>query len=373
MDFNISEEQNLFRQETIRFAKENLNDPNTLESFSPDMWKKVSDYGLLGITIDEKYGGLNESYTTAAIVFDALGYACKNNGLIFVINNHIWVSQNLIYLYGSDLLKEKYLYDMVQGKRIGAIAITEANSGSDALSMVTTAVEDGNNYILNGSKMFISNGPIADIFVVFAKTGDKRYTAFVVEREFEGFKVCPNIEKMGLGGCPTSEIIFNNCKVPKENILGNLNQGAFLMNLALEWERCYEFVPHIGVMQRIMENCVEHVNTRIQFGKQLSEYQAVTHKISDMKMAIEMSRLMLYKIAWLKDHGKTAYVETSIFKVFVSEHYIQTCRDAIQIFGAYGYTKEYDYERELRDALACSIYSGTNEMQRNTIFNMLNF
>lgn len=194
-----------------------------------------------------------------------------------------------------------------------------------------------------------------------------------MEREFEGFKVCPNIEKMGLGGCPTSEIIFNNCKVPKENILGNLNQGAFLMNLALEWERCYEFVPHIGVMQRIMENCVEHVNTRIQFGKQLSEYQAVTHKISDMKMAIEMSRLMLYKIAWLKDHGKTAYVETSIFKVFVSEHYIQTCRDAIQIFGAYGYTKEYDYERELRDALACSIYSGTNEMQRNTIFNMLNF
>lgn len=373
MDFNISKEQNQFRKETIEFALNNLNDNEYVEKFSRKMWKKISEFGILGITVDEKYGGLNESYLTAAIVFEALGYACKNNGLIFVINNHIWVAQNLIYLYGSEILKDKYLCDMTNGKRIGAIAITEAESGSDALSMTTMAVEDGDEYILNGSKMFISNGPIADIFIVFAITQtepDKRITAFVVEKNFEGLKIGSNIEKMGLGACPTSEIILENCRVPKENILGRFNQGSILMTSALEWERVYEFVPHIGAMQRIMEKCIEHAKGRKQFGKSISEYQAISHKIADMQVSIEMARLMLYKIAWLKDNNRIAFKETSIFKLYVSENYIKTCRDALQIFGAYGYTKEYEIERELRDALACSIYSGTNEMQKNTIFNM---
>lgn len=373
MDYKISVEQEQFRKETIEFALNNLNDPEYLEKFSPDMWKKISEFGLLGITVGEEYGGLNESYLTAAIVFEALGYACKNNGFIFTVNNHIWVAQNLIYLYGNKNLKEKYLCEMTAGIRIGAIAITEAESGSDAFSMATRAVEDGNEYILNGSKMFISNGPIADIFIVFAVTHmdtTKKVTAFVVEKSFNGLKVCKDVEKMGLGACPTSEIIFDNCRVPKENILGNLNQGSILMTSALEWERCYEFVPHIGAMQRIMEKCIEHAKSRKQFGRPISENQAVSHKISDMQVSIEMARLMMYKIAWLKDNGRTAFKETSIFKLYVSENYIKTCRDALQIFGAYGYTKEYEMERELRDALACSIYSGTNEMQRNTIFNM---
>jgi len=371
VDFNISKEQKQLRKETIKFALNNLNDNKYVEKFSREMWEKISNFGILGITVDEKYGGLNESYLTAAIVFEALGYACKNNGLIFVINNHIWVAQNLIYLYGSQVLKDKYLCDMTAGKRIGAIAITEAESGSDALSMTTMAVEDGDDYILNGSKMFISNGPIADIFIVFAVTQtepNKRITAFVVEKNSEGLKIGSDIEKMGLGACPTSEIIFENCRVPKENILGRFNQGSILMTSALEWERVYEFVPHIGAMQRIMEKCIEHTKGRKQFGKSISEYQAVSHKIADMQVSIEMARLMLYKIAWLKDNNKTAFNETSIFKLYVSENYIKTCRDALQIFGAYGYTKEYEIERELRDALACSIYSGTNEMQKNTIF-----
>lgn len=373
MDFTITKEQQEYRKEIINFAKNHLNDPEYMEKFSMDMWKKISEFGILGVTVGEEYGGLNESYLTAAIIFEALGYACKNNGFIFTVNNHIWVSQNLIYLYGSDYLKNTYLPDMTAGKKIGCICITEADAGSDAFNMETKAVETEDGYILNGSKMFISNGPIADIFIVFAVTEKeprKKVTAFVVERGFEGFEVGPDIEKMGLGACPTSEVVFNNCKVPKENVLGNFNQGSILMTNALEWERCYEFVPHIGAMQRIKEQCIEHVNTRVQFGKKIAEYQSISHKIADMETAIEMSRLMLYKIAWLKDNNKSAFKETSIFKLYVSEHYIQTCRDAMQIFGAYGYTKEYDMERELRDALACSIYSGTNEMQKNTIYNM---
>lgn len=375
MDFSITREQKEFRQEVIDFARENLNDSRYYEEFSMEMWKKVSDFGLLGITIDEEYGGLAESYETAAIVFEALGYGCMNNGFVFVINNHIWVAQNLIYLYGTKDLKEKYLHQMVAGTRIGSIAITEAESGSDALSMTTSAVEQEDCYLLNGTKMFISNGPISDIFIVFAVTRKEpvvKLSAFVVERQFEGVTTGENIEKMGLGACPTSELILKDVRIPKENLLGNLNGGSNIMMGALEWERCFEFAPHIGVMQRVMEECLKQANGRKQFGKPIGENQAVSHKIAEMEVAIEMARLMLYQIVWLKDRKKSAYLQTSVFKVFVSENYIKTCRDALQIFGAYGYSKEYNLERELRDALASSIHSGTNEMQKNTIYSMVN-
>lgn len=374
MDFYITEEQEAFRQEVIDFARNYLNDKDTLEVFSTEMWEKISDFGLFALNIGEEYGGLGESYLTAAIAYEALGYACKNNGFVFTVNNHVWVSQNLIYLYGSKYLKDKYIPQMINGSRIGAICITEQESGSDAFSMTTKAEQDGDYYILNGSKMFISNGPIADIFIVICQTAEKpmkQYTAFVVEKDFEGLSKGSEIDKMGLGACPTCEIILKNCKVPKENILGRFHMGSFLLTQAIEWERCYEFAPHVGAMQRVMELCLEHVNYRSQFGKLIKEYQAISHKIADMKIAIEMSKLMLYKIAWIKDQGKSAYAETSIFKTYVSENYIKTCRDAMQIFGSYGYSKEYECEREIRDALACSIYSGTNEVQRNTIFNMI--
>ncbi len=373
MDFNLTKEQKEYKQEVINFAKNKLNNKKYLEKFSYDMWKETADFGLFGLVIDEEYEGLNESYLTAAIVIEALGYGCKNNGFVFAVNNHIWVASNLINLYGSKVLKDKYLKDMVYGKKIGAIAITEAEAGSDSYNMAATAVEQGDNYILNGSKMFISNGPIADLFIVFAITGTeprKKITAFVVDKNFPGVKIGKDIEKMGLGACPTSEVVLENCAVPKENILGKLHMGNIIMTEALEWERCYEFAPHVGAMERIKELCIEQALSRRQFGKSIGDNQAISHKIAEMETAIEMSKLMLYKIAWLKDQGKKAYKETSIFKLYVSENYIKTCRDAMQIFGAYGYTKEYDIERELRDALACSIYSGTNEMQKNTIYNM---
>lgn len=371
MDFNITKEQQQFVQEVIDFARGNLNDPEYLEKYSPAMWKKVSEFGILGLNISEEYGGLNESYLTSALVYEALGYACKNNGFIFVISNHMWVGLHIIYIYGSKILKDKYIKKMVEGKLIGAIAITEAESGSDAFNMSTTAVEVDDEYVLNGSKMFISNGAIADVFVVFAITQShpqKAMTAFVVEKNFKGVKVGPDIKKMGLGACPTNELILDNVIVPKENVLGKVNLGSAIMTEALEWERCYEFAPHVGVMRRIMEKCIEYVSTRKQFNKFIGENQAISNKIADMKVSIEMSRLLLYKIAWLKDQGKKSYLETSIFKLYVSENYIKSCREAIQMFGAYGYCKEYELERELRDALACSIYSGTNEMQKNTIY-----
>lgn len=374
MDFKLTQEQREYKQEVVAFAKANLNDEEYLEKFSREQFKKVADFGLLGLVTSEEYGGLGEGYLTAAIVSEALGYGCRNNGLIFVINNHIWVAQNLIYLYGSKELKNKYVPQMVQGDKIGAIAITEAESGSDALSMKTKAELVEDHYILNGSKMFISNGPIADVYIVFAVTKEeqgKKLTAFVVERNLPGLHVGKNIEKMGLNACPTSEIVFKDCKIPKENVLGKINQGGAILTAALEWERCFEFAPHIGAMERLMEESITQATARRQFGKPIGNYQAVSHKIAEMKVCIEMARLMLHKIAWLKDQGRSAFLETSIFKLYVSEHYIKTCRDAMQIFGCYGYTTEYGIERELRDALGCSIYSGTNEMQKNTIYKMV--
>lgn len=374
MDFNLTNEQTEYMKEVEIFAINNLNNKEGLNKFSKDMWKKVSELGLLGITVSEDYGGMNEDYQTAAIVIETLGYACINNGFIFVMNNHIWVAQNLIYLYGSEYLKNKYLLDMVQGRKIGAFALTECDSGSDAYNMKTKAVKRENSYILNGNKMFISNGTIADIFIVFAidHVDKEKIIAFVIERSFKGVKIGKEIEKMGLDSCPLSELILNDCEVPDENILGSVESGKFILMSALEWERVFEFAPHIGAIKRLIEKCVQYSNTRIQFSQHIGTFQAVSNKIANMKKNLELSELMLYKIAWLKDQGKSAFTEAAIFKIFVSESYIQACQDAMQIFGAYGYTKEYELERELRDALACSVYSGTNEMLRNTIYQMLN-
>ncbi len=373
MNFNLTNEQMEYKKEVETFGRNKLNDKDGICEFSNEMWKKVAELGLLGVVVSEEYGGMNEDYLTAAIIFETLGYSCNNNGFIFAVNNHIWVAQNLIYLYGSDYLKNKYLYDMVQGNKIGAFALTECDSGSDAYNINSVATKSESGYVLSGNKMFISNGTIADVFIVFAKEkNDKERTlAFVIEKTYKGVRVGKEIEKMGLDSCPISELVLDDCVVPEKNILGSIENGRFIMMAALEWERIFEFAPHVGAMKRLIEKCTQYSNTRKQFNREIGTFQAVSHKISDMKKNYELSKLMLYKIAWLKDQGKSAFTEAAIFKIFVSESYIRACQDAMQIYGAYGYTKEYQIERELRDAMACSVYSGTNEMLRNTIYQML--
>lgn len=369
MDFNISKEQMEYVSEIKEFASNNLN--GDIDHFDKAVWKKIAETGLFYFNLEEKYGGLEESFLTMALCIEALGYSCRNNGLVFVINNHLWVAQNLISLYGTDAQKEKYLRAMASGDMIGCFALTEPDSGSDALSMNSTVKLEGDEYILNGSKMFVSNGPIADLYVVAAKNEDsKGFTLLLVEKKFPGVSAGADIEKMGLHSCPTSELVFDNVHVPKENVLGRYGMGELLIATILEWERCYECAPHVGAMQRIMEQCITYAQSRKQHGKSIIEYQGVSHKIADMKVAIEMSRLMLYKIAVMKDQRKNAFLEASIFKVYVSENYVKTCQDAIQIFGGYGYCKEYGIESELRDAIASTIYSGTSEIQRNTICDM---
>lgn len=369
MDFMLTKEQEQMREEVIRFARESLHSEKEMIS-EQEMWKRISEFGLLGVTVPEEYCGLGESYLTAAVVDEALGYACEDNGFIFAVNNHIWVGIMPVFLFGSETIKKRYVSRMVQGQWIGAVAITEADAGSDANAMQTTAWKTEDGYLLNGSKMFISNGTIADVFIIFAKTEQDGVTAFIVEKDFVGLTVGKDVERMGLSHCPMAEITLKNCTVPQENLLGKIGGGGMILKSVLEHERCFEFACHIGAMQRVMEKCLLYTRQRRQFGKYLSEFQAITHKISEMKMKIELARQMMYKVAWKMDHGKDSYLDSSIFKLFVSESYIKTCQDAIQIFGAYGYTTEYGLEQELRDAIACGIYSGTTEMQKNTIFSL---
>lgn len=364
MNFAISEEQKEMCNALKNYCK-------SLEWESKEFkladWKKLAEFGLFGICVPEEYGGLGEKYLTAALLTETLGYVCENNGLIFAMNNHVWVAIELISLFGSEEQKREYLPSMIEGLKIGAMAITEADSGSDAYSMLTTGQNEDGCIVLNGSKMFISNGTIADVFIVFAKSS-AGITAYIVDKYCEGFKVGKEIKKMGMDGCPMAEITFENCRINTNKVLGREGGGKKIIQEALEIERGYEFASHIGVMQRIMEKCILYSRERVQAGHMLSDYQAVSHKIADMKLGIEVARLLLYKYAWLKDKGKSAYLEASMFKLFCSETYMKTALDAVQIFGAYGYTKEFGLEKEVRDAVAAKIYSGTNEIQKNTIF-----
>lgn len=374
MDFNFSYEQKQYTNQIYNFAKHNLNDETKLDCFCMDQWKMIADFGLLGITINPEYNGLGESYLTAALAMEAIGHGSINNGLTFALTNHIWMVQNAINLFGTAEQKQRYLSDMVLGKKIGAFALTESDAGSDAMSIKAHASFKNSRYVLNGSKTFISNGTIADVFIVIALTNYQpaEYTAFIIEKSFNGVHIGREIKKMGLSSCPFCELKFSNCTIPIENVLGQVGSGSIIMNELLTWERCYEFAPHVGAMQRILERCVQYANERKQSGRFIKDFQAISHKIADMKVSIELSKNMLYKLAWLKDQGKSAYTEASIFKLFVSENYIKVCQNAMQIFGAYGYASEYGIERELRDAMACSIYSGTSEIQRNIIFQFIN-
>jgi alkylation response protein AidB-like acyl-CoA dehydrogenase len=302
---------------------------------------------------------------------EALGYGCKDSGLIFAINGQMWTVQMPILRFGSDAQKDRYLPKLCSGEWIGAHGMTEPGSGSDAFSLSTTAKLDGDCYVLNGTKTFSSNAPVADVFMVFA-TVDKRkgfmgVTAFIVERGFPGFSVGKDIEKMGLRTAPMAELILEECSVPVGNRLGREGNGAAIFEDAIEWERSCILASLLGGMERQLEECIAYAKERKQFGKPIGKYQSVANKIVDMKVRMETARLALYKVAWMKQvHGK-ATMEAAVAKLVLSESWIKSCLDAIQIHGGYGYTTEYELERDLRDSVASTLYSGTSEIQRNII------
>ncbi len=380
MDFSYTGEQLDLRDSIIKFSEQELNDGiadhDRNSVFPAEKWKKCADMQIMALPFPEEYGGHGADFLTSVLSYNALGYGCKDAGLVHAIGTQILCGLQILH-FGNEEQKKRLLPMVCSGEKIFAQAITEPGSGSDALSMRTKADKAGDGrYLLNGSKMFITNGPIADVVVVFALTDPAKKTlggisTFIVEKEFGGFERCKPLEKMGLKTLQNGELVFTDCEIPATHLLGREGQGALIFNESMELERCFLPAAHLGTMERVTEKCIRYVNERSAFGHTIGKFQSVAHKIAQMKVNIELSKLMLQKAAVLKDQKKRASLEASIGKLFISESLKKTCLDAVQIHGGYGFMTEYEIERDLRDSIAATIYSGTSEMQYNMISKML--
>jgi hypothetical protein len=379
MDFSLTEEQIKLRQDVIGFAQRELN-VNLTENeknglFNENGWKKCAEYGIQGLFMPEKYGGLALDIVSGIAIMEGLGYGCHDGGLLFALNSHIWTCESPILKFGNDRQKEKYLPQLTKGTIIGGHAMTEPNAGSDAFAMKCRAERKGDRYVINGTKMFITNAPLADILLVFAVTDPKNkfagVTAFIIEKGTSGLSVGKRLDMMGLKTCHLGEVVLQDCVVDESAILGKTGAGAAIFNSEMEWERSCLFATHVGAMGRDLDACIQYSKERRQFGQSISKYQAISHKIADMKVRLELSRLMLYKAVSMKAQNLRIPLESAISKLFISESYFTNCTEALQIHGAYGYSTEFDSERSLRDAVAGRIYSGTSEIQKNIIADAL--
>jgi len=377
MDFSWTEEQESLRQELIRFARERLNrdllERDAQGSFSRNLWVECAKVGVQGLPIPEEYGGQGADALTTVVALEALGYGCRDNGLLFSLNAHMWSGAMPIARFGTEEQKRRYLPGLCDGTLIGVQGMTEPGSGSDAFSLKTTAEIRGDSVVLNGSKTFITNAPVADLFVIFASTrpsaGPLGISAFIVEAGTSGLEISPPMSKMGLRTSPTGELYFDNCVIPAENLLGRPGNGMAIFNHSIDWERGCILATAVGAMQRQLEQVIAYAKDRQQFGQPIAAFQAVSHRIAEMEVRLQASRMLLYKAAWAKDRegGNTTPLESAEAKLFISEAWVQSSLDAIQIFGGTGYMTESEVERDLRDAIASRIYSGTSEIQRNII------
>ncbi|MFA6146769.1 MAG: acyl-CoA dehydrogenase family protein [bacterium] len=379
MEFTFTDEQVALKESIIRFAKQELNedikDKDKSGTFPVDLWQKCSKMNLMALPFPEKYGGVGANLLTTLISISALGYACKDAGLVHAITTQILCGMQ-IYNFANEDQKKKFLPGICSGDMIMAQAITEPDAGSDMMSIRSKGLKDGDYYVINGSKIFITNGPIADVVILFVVTdpnniGLKRMSAFIFEKNIEGFTRSKPLEKMGLRTLQNGELFFDNCRVPESCLLGKIGQGAMISNESMELERILLPAAHLGTMERIYETCLNYTKTRQAFGQSISRFQSISNKIAKIKINLELGKLILYKAAVLKDNKKRASLEASIGKLFVSESLKQACLDAVQIHGGYGFMTEYEIERDLRDSIASTIYSGTSEIQYNIISKLI--
>lgn len=343
--------------------------------FSPEKWDLVRESGLLRLPFDKRWGGLGQDLLTTMYVFEDLGYGCRDGGLNFSVSTHIVSAGIPVQRFGSSDLKQRYMARICDGASIGAHAITEPDAGSDAMSMGTTASAEGDFFILDGEKAFISNGPVADLFVVYARTDTgqdfRGITAFIVERDTPGFTVGPPVEKMGLKTSPFCELTFDGCKVPRANVLGRPGSGFFILEHVLAWEILCLFIMAVGEMQHRLERCLDHAKNRRQFGQHIGSFQSVADKIVDAKIGVETSRKWLYDTAERHANRENVTTDIAIAKLLTSEANVASAMAAVQLFGGRGYVTEYGLEKDLRNAIAGTIYSGTSEIQRRRIATML--
>jgi alkylation response protein AidB-like acyl-CoA dehydrogenase len=376
MDFSLTEEQQLLRETIVRFSQKELNvdvtERDREHRFPRDLWLKCGDMRLQGLPVPEEYGGSGLDPLSTAIALEALGYGCKDGGLVFSICAHLLSCVVPIWRHGTEEQKRRFLPRLCDGNLIGVHAMTEPNSGSDAFALSTKAERQGDGYRINGSKTFISNGPIADVVIVFAVTDAKKgyhggVSAFIVEKGVPGFRSSQPFDKMGIRTAPLGELIFEDVSVSEDAVLGGIGAGSAIFTHAMDWERTCLFASHVGAMERLLEISLGYARSRTQFGQTIGKFQAIAHRIADLKVHLEAARLLVYRAASRLDRARNVSLDASIAKLFVSESLLQAALAAVQIHGGYGYMAEFEVERALRDAIGCTIYSGTSEMQRNII------
>jgi alkylation response protein AidB-like acyl-CoA dehydrogenase len=371
MSFELSAEQRRIRQAVVEFARRlgaGLEADEHAGRFSRSKWEEAAAFGLLGLSVPEEYGGSGHDLLTTVCAMEGLGYGCPDGGLIFSMNAHVWSAVTPILRFGTPEQKARYLPALVGGRMIGVQAMTEEGSGSDAFNVRTTATPKGGAYVLKGSKIFITNAPVADVLVVFATVdpaaGPDGITAFLVDRGSPGLSVGGCVAKMGLRTSPMGEVFLDDCIVPVTQRLGEEGAGVAIFNHSMDAERACILAANVGALERQLEACVARARTWTRFGKAIGKFQSVSNRIAEMKVRLETARLILYKAAWLRSQGRRSSMESAIAKLYISECMVSSGLDAVQIFGGYGYMTEYGVERELRDAVGSTIYSGTSDIQR---------
>ncbi|MEM9555200.1 MAG: acyl-CoA dehydrogenase family protein [Acidobacteriota bacterium] len=378
MDFDWTDEQKELRRGAVEFAAGTLVDGmierDRDETFSRTLWRACADFGLQGLLAPEEWGGAGQDLLTAVAVFEGIGYGAHDGGLVFSVAAHAASCEGPLGGFGSAAQKAEWLPRLADGSAIGATGITEPDSGSNALGGTMTARRDGEGpeagWILDGSKTFVTNAPVADLFIVYARTGGKGFaglSCFLVPRETEGLTIGPAMDKMGLRTSPIAQIYLDDCRLPADAVLGEVGSGAMIFSQTMDVERLLVMAPALGAMERLLERCVAHARQRDTGSGPLGRHQAVSHAIADMETRLESARWLLYRAAWKKMHRGNATRESALAKLVTSEAYVACCRSALQLFGGYGYMVDYEIEREMRDALATTIYVGTSEIQKNLI------
>jgi butyryl-CoA dehydrogenase len=375
MDFQLTEEQSLIRQTVRSFAEKEVAPSAAArdeeESFDRAlMFDRLADLGLTGIVFPEEYGGAGADYISYAIAVEELSRVCASTGV--TLSAHLSLGANPIYLFGTEEQKRQYLVPLAEGSRMGAFGLTESSAGSDAGGTRTTAVREGEQWVLNGSKIFITNGGEAEIYIVFARTDrtaekHRGISAFIVEKGAPGFSFGKKEAKMGIRSSPTMELVFDNCRIPQENLLGQEGEGFKVAMKTLDGGRIGIAAQALGIAQGAFEAAAAYARERRQFDQPIATFQAVQFMLADMATCIEAARLLVYQAAHRASAGLSYGKESAMAKLFASETAMRVTTKAVQVFGGYGYTREFPVERMMRDAKITEIYEGTSEVQRVVI------
>ena len=366
LDFALGETADAIRETTRRFSQDRISPIAAAidrdNAFPRHLWPQMGELGLHGITVEEEFGGLGLGYLEHVVAMEEVSRASASVGLSYGAHSNLCVNQ--IRRWGSPDQKRRYLPKLISGEHVGSLAMSEAGSGSDVMSMRLKAEKFGDRYLLNGTKFWITNAPHADTLVVYARTGEKSVTTFLIERGFKGFSVSPKLDKMGMRGSDTAELVFEDCEVPEENVMGPLGGGAGVLMSGLDYERTVLSGGPLGIMQAALDIVLPYVRDRKQFGKPIGSFQLMQGKIADMYVALNAARAYVYAVAKACDAGKTTRFDAAGAILMASEGAVKVSLEAIQALGGAGYTKEWPVERLLRDAKLYDIGAGTNEIRR---------